>query len=46
MSGRNKIYGERKKKIWKRPKKLYGRILRKPVASDRKNFGFQNDHSI
>ena len=46
MSGRNKIYGERRKKIWKAPKKLYGRVMRDPVASDRKNFGYTNQHSI
>lgn len=46
MSGRNKIYGQRKKKIWKQPKMLYGRVRRMPVRSDRQRFGYNSTYTV
>lgn len=46
LSSRHKLYGQRKKKIWNRPKTLYGRVLRHPVQTQRGKFGTVSVHSI
>ena len=46
LGARHKLYGQRKKKIWLRPKILYGRILRKPVQTQRSQYGNVSVHKI